>query len=729
VESGGKGCLAFPSEKHAALTTVQRMLAAVFVATGIWYLWWRAGSFNPEALAFSATVYAAEVFGFVAMLLYLVTAWRLERRSPLPMPRNATIAVLIPTRDESVDTVRRTLMAAQRMKHAHDVWLLDDGNRLEMHVLAEELGARYLARNEPAGGKAGNLNHALQQVRAEFIAVFDADHAPAPSFLEETLGFFADERVAFVQTPQDVYNLDSFQHRRSRLGTRIWSEQALFFRVIQAGMDRLNAAFFCGSCAVVRRKAIDDIGGFATGSATEGLHTSLRFHRRGWRSVYYARSLAFGRAPTSASPYLRQHLRRGQGAMQAWRQESVLFSRGLTLGQRFAYISHLFGFVQAWQRVVLYVTPAVVLMTGTLPIAALDREFLVHFVPYVVLGAWLFEETARGFGRGLLTEQYRMMRVGAFIGATLSYFRRAPDANAASTGAAPSDSTWQMLWPLYAVLALNVVAIPVGIGLYFGGGGLTMVALAAGLAASALTAGLAAAAARFALRNSSFKRREYRFPLPVPMRVRTSRGMVLSLATDISPIGCRLVGPPAAAAQVDAELQGELLLPTGDLPVRAVVRARLADSEAGAESPAALGCEFRWGLSDERNQLELFLFGSDLQWRLNGLEDRSRPPLEWVVDEVRGVRQEQRRITNLRWSPLLYRRVNATHEVGVGFISASDEAGGTRTVASLGALPANGQLFAEEVTAAGPRGVVGRVADEQVLETHAAPIYLYRLTA
>jgi hypothetical protein len=100
-----------------------------------------------------------------------------------------------------------------------------------------------------------------------------------------------------------------------------------------------------------------------------------------------------------------------------------------------------------------------------------------------------------------------------------------------------------------------------------------------------------------------------------------------------------------------------------------------------------------------------------------------------VVDEVRGVRQEQRRITNLRWSPLLYRRVNATHEVGVGFISASDEAGGTRTVASLGALPANGQLFAEEVTAAGPRGVVGRVADEQVLETHAAPIYLYRLTA
>jgi cellulose synthase (UDP-forming) len=286
-----------------------------------------------------------------------------------------------------------------------------------------------------------------------------------------------------------------------------------------------------------------------------------------------------------------------------------------------------------------------------------------------------------------------------------------------------------MLWPLYAVLLLNVLAIPAGIALYLQGGGLSLGALAAGLCWAALTAGIAAAAARFALRNSSFKRREYRFPLPVPMRLRTSRGMTLGLATDISPIGCRFVGAAAGSALVGAEIQGELLLPTGDLPVRAVVRAKLADNEAGGESSFALGCEFHWGLSDERNQLELFLFGSDLQWRLNGLEDRARPPIEWLHDELRGVRQERRGFSSLRWSPLLYRRVNTTHEVGVGFISAADTVNGTRTVASLGSLPDNGQLYAEEVTPAGPRGVVGRVADEQVLETHAAPIYLYKLTA
>jgi hypothetical protein len=78
---------------------------------------------------------------------------------------------------------------------------------------------------------------------------------------------------------------------------------------------------------------------------------------------------------------------------------------------------------------------------------------------------------------------------------------------------------------------------------------------------------------------------------------------------------------------------------------------------------------------------------------------------------------------------LLYRRVNAQQEVGVGFISAPQSEAGERTVVSLGVLPENGRLYAEEVTATGPRGVVGRVADAEVLETHSAPIYLYRLTA
>jgi cellulose synthase (UDP-forming) len=727
LESGGKNGRAIPSAKIAGLSVPQRLLVAAFVAVGVWYLAWRPGTFNPDATLFSAVVYAAEVFGFVCAMLYLVMCWRLQRREPLPMPAHATVAVFVPTINESVDIVRRTLMAAQRMKHAHEVWLLDDGNRLEMHVLAEELGCRYLARIHNRHAKAGNLNHALRHTKAEFIAIFDADHAPAPPFLEETLGFFTDERVAFVQTPQDFYNLDSFQHRLDRRSSLVWSEQTLFFRVIQAGKDRLNAAFFCGSCALIRRAALDDIGGFATGSVTEDIHTSIKLHKRGWKSVYYSKSLAFGLAPASAIPFLKQRLRWGQGAMQVWRQEGIVFTRGLSLGQRISYLATMLAYFEGWQRAIFFLSPVIVLTTGVMPILALDVEFLARFIPYYLLTFWVFEEVARGYGRTLLTEQYTMMRFAVFITATFGFFLRKLRFVVTPKTMGEVDATRQSLWPQYLVLGLNAIAIPVGLAMFWRGGGLPVGALVGNVLWASLTLGIAAAGIRFALQASASRRREYRFPLPIPLRVHTPRGLSLGLATDISPLGCRVVGAPVGGTRGGDELQGELLLPTGPLPVRLQVRTVLADSETA--TAAALGCEFRWGLSDERNQLEMFLFGSDLQWRLNGYEDRVRTPLERVTDALRGERPTRRRLANERWSPVLYRRVNSELEAGVGFISATDRDGAPRTLVSLGVLPANGRLFAEEVTPAGPRGVVGRVADEQVLETHAAPIYLYKLTA
>jgi cellulose synthase (UDP-forming) len=727
VETGGKDGLAVPSAKYAELSLAQRVLVAAFVVIGIGYLAWRPSTFNPDAMLFSSVVYGAEVFGFGCALLYLVMCWRLQRRSPLPVPQGATVAVFVPTINESVDIVRRTLMSAQRMKHAHEVWLLDDGNRLEMQVLAEELGCRYLARTSNEHAKAGNLNNALRHTSAEYIAIFDADHAPAPSFLEETLGFFDDERVAFVQTPQDFYNLDSFQHRFDRRDSLVWSEQTLFFRVIQAGKDRLNSAFFCGSCAVMRRQALDDIGGFATGSVTEDIHTSIKLHKRGWRSVYYARSLAFGLAPASAIPFLKQRLRWGQGAMQVWRQEGIVFARGLSFGQRVSYLATMLAYFEGWQRAIFFLAPVLVLTTGVMPILALDAEFLTRFIPYYLLTFWVFEEVARGYGRTLLTEQYTMMRFAVFITATFGFFLRKLRFVVTPKQMGAADATRQSLWPQYLVLGLNAAAIPVGLLLFWRGSGLPVGALVGNVLWASITLGIAAFGIRFALQTSSSRRREYRFPLPIPLRVHDRTGTALALATDISPLGCRIVGAPVSSARSGDELTGELLLPTGPLPVNVAVRAVLLDADQAA--PAALGCEFKWGLSDERNQLEMFLFGSDLQWRLNGLEDRVRTPLERVRDVLLGERPAKRRLASQHWSPVLYRRVNAAQEAGVGFISGSDREDGERTLVSLGMLPPNGRLYAEEVTPAGPRGVVGRLGDEQVLETHAAPIYLYRLTA
>jgi cellulose synthase/poly-beta-1,6-N-acetylglucosamine synthase-like glycosyltransferase len=123
------------------------------------------------------------------------------------------------------------------------------------------LGIGYIRREGNEQAKAGNLNHALEVTEGEFILQLDADHVPMADILHRLLGFFEDPKVAFVQSPQDFYNDDSFTHDVDEQGRRIWEEQRIFFTIIQPGKDRWNAAFFCGSCGIIRRSAFEEIGG------------------------------------------------------------------------------------------------------------------------------------------------------------------------------------------------------------------------------------------------------------------------------------------------------------------------------------------------------------------------------------------------------------------------------------------------------------------------------------
>jgi cellulose synthase (UDP-forming) len=325
--------------KYEPLGVARSILVLVYALVAVWYLTWRLTTFNPQAMAFSVIVYAAEVFGFIVALMHMFIVWRLSVRTAPPAPAGLSVDVLIPSYDEPLDMVRRTLLAAARMDYPHQTWLLDDGNRAEIRALAESLGCRYLVRTDNADAKAGNLNNALKYSTADFIAIFDADHAPAHEFLSETLGYFNDPKLAFVQTPQDFYNLDSYEHRVDPQRRLVWTEQSLFYRVIQRGKDYWNAAFFCGSCAVLRRSALNEVKGFATGTVTEDLQTSIRLHRKGFSSVYHANSLAFGVAPVTVVPFIKQRVRWGQGAMQALRGAGIWFGRGLSLPQRLSYLA------------------------------------------------------------------------------------------------------------------------------------------------------------------------------------------------------------------------------------------------------------------------------------------------------------------------------------------------------------------------------------------------------
>lgn len=159
---------------------------------------WRLGTLNPKGPFFSGLIYAAELFGFVTALLHLFMAWRLSERRARPPRPGITVDVFIPTYSESVDLVRKTLLAAMATDYPHRTWLLDDGRRPGMRALATEIGCDYLTRPDNLHAKAGDLKHALAHSEGEPIAAFDADHAPRRNFLVCTLGYFDDPGVAFA---------------------------------------------------------------------------------------------------------------------------------------------------------------------------------------------------------------------------------------------------------------------------------------------------------------------------------------------------------------------------------------------------------------------------------------------------------------------------------------------------------------------------------------------------
>ena len=618
---------------YTPLEWPRRLLVLAFLAASVWYLHWRLGTLNPDAPIFSGLIYAAEVFGFATALLHVFMCWRLTVRSAPPVRLDVSVDVFVPTYNESVDLVRKTLLAARGMDHPHKTWLLDDGRRPEMRALAAQLGCEYLERADNLHAKAGNLNHALKHSSGELIAIFDADHAPRRDFLAKTLGYFENKRVAFVQTPQDFYNLDSYQHRGGGGGRAVWTEQSLFFRVIQRGKDYWNSAFFCGSCAVVRRSALEEIGGFATGTITEDLHTSMRIHAKGHESVYHAEPLAFGLAPESIQPFLAQRVRWGQGAMHVWRKEGILTHRGLSLAQRLNYFASVLTYFDGWQKAIFYFAPVAVLLSGVLPMRASMTDFLIHFAPFCVLTFWVFEEVARGYGRSLFIEQYNMARFAAFAWATLAWVAPTLKFRVTAKGAPAARGAVRLTFPQWSVLTLNALAIAVGGVVYMVSPNLPLGAVVASVFWAVVNSALAIGVIAFTAITQRNRRKQYRFPVALPAELVVADGSRLSgTVDDVSENGLRFYGKLPVSLAVGDMLTGHLTLPESRVAFWGEVRGAvpLPEDEPGLK---AVGLHFSTS-KEGRNQLEGFLFGSDLQWVLNGYTDQVETPMSRLMPRL-----------------------------------------------------------------------------------------------
>lgn len=665
------------------------VVASVYGAVSIAYFTWRLSVFNPDAIAFSVLFYAAELLAFVGSIITFFICWRVVLRKPAAPPAGLTVDVWIPTYNESIALVRRTVMAAMRIEYPHQTWLLDDGNRPEMRELALTLGCRYLAREKNTDAKPGNLNNALPHSEAEFIAILDSDHVAQKNMLHALLGYFGDPQVAFVQAPQDYYNISAFQYRNKKSRQMLWNDQAVFFNIRMAGRDFWNAATCCGTGVVFRRSAIDRIGGFPPQTVTEDMHTAIRLQKIGYKSVYHPMPVAYGVAPTDFGEYQRQRLRWGQGNVQVCREERIPFTRGLTWAQRICYFELGFLYLEGWTRLLFYLTPPIVLLTGISPIGYTEALFW-FLLPYLAATYLYFEEMSRGSLRLPVNEQLVMARFPVYIASTFGLFLNRIRWRVSSKEFVGHLQVYLLL-PQIAVLILNLAAMAVTV---FAPPARLVESLSPGVIGfvmlwAAVYILLALQVIREAVRCARNKRRDYRFEVPLPLRiVRPSTKPVTAVVDDISEDGMTLSGSFLSGVEAGEALEGTLYLPGGSLPFRAqVVDLRRA---AARGLPSTADCRFEWASIADRDRLDRNLHSCAWHRQFCFAGDYFRTPLDILSDLFSGAERSARQRPG--WEPALCHAPGGGDEARFCVVAADPARGGSARLLSFQPLPAGSRL-------------------------------------
>jgi cellulose synthase (UDP-forming) len=356
-------------------------ILAIDLAAVAWYFGWLLAPDRVGTLVLYVMLIAAECFNLTQAIGFW---WTVSRDRSQPSPREVehrmaqVVDVLIPVYDEPVPIVEPTVAFATRIRGAVRVALLDDAGRPEMAELARRWNVTYIAREDRSGAKAGNLNNALRRTTAPFVAVFDCDHVPSGAFLEQTLGHLEDERVAYVQTPQSYAN-----RARTPIAAGAAAQQDLFFGTIARGKSGAGAMFCCGTNMILRRSALEEVGGFPEESLTEDILLSIRLHERGWKSVYVPEVLARGLGPEDLPSYVGQQVRWARGCVAAIPR---LLTARLPLRIRLQYLLSCMYFLSGWTLLVYMSFPIIRIFTGAQPVAtATADQFLLHFAPYFLL--------------------------------------------------------------------------------------------------------------------------------------------------------------------------------------------------------------------------------------------------------------------------------------------------------------------------------------------------------
>ncbi|MGV8989604.1 MAG: UDP-forming cellulose synthase catalytic subunit [Cypionkella sp.] len=395
----------------AANAPVRFALMAMGSVIVVRYWIWRLTETLPAAgltVSFVLAVILFVVESYSILVFFLnafITADPTERSRPpqVAVDKLPSVDILVPSYNEPSEMLSITLSAAKNMIYPRDkrrVVLCDDGGtdqrcnssdpelaarsqarRAELQQLCADLGIIYSTRAKNEHAKAGNMSAALARLDGDLVAVFDADHVPSRDFLARTVGYFVeDPKLFLVQTPHFFINKDPIERN---LGLRCPPENEMFYSMIHRGLDRWGGAFFCGSAAVLRRKALDSVGGFAGETITEDAETALEIHSNGWRSLYLDVAMIAGLQPETFVSFIQQRGRWAAGMMQMLILKNPLFRRGLGILQRLCYINSMSFWLFPIVRLVYLIAPLTYLFFGVEIFVCTFRDAIVYTLSYM----------------------------------------------------------------------------------------------------------------------------------------------------------------------------------------------------------------------------------------------------------------------------------------------------------------------------------------------------------
>lgn len=473
---GSFGAALLLSRTPGRLSTLVMIVLSISASSR--YIYWRItdtiGFTNLLDAAFGYGLVLAELYAFAVLLIgYFQTAWPLQRR-PVPMPADTStwpsVDVFIPTYNEPLEVVRQTVFSAMSLDWPADrlhVHVLDDGRRAEFREFCEELGVGYLVRDNNHHAKAGNINEALKVTSAEYIAIFDCDHIPTRSFLQVCMGwFFKDTKLVMLQTPHVFFSPDPFERNLDTFH-RMPNEGELFYGIVQDGNDLWNASFFCGSCAIIRRKELLEVGGIAVETVTEDAHTALKLSRLGYNTAYLEVPQAAGLATESLSGHVGQRIRWARGMAQIARTDNPLFGKGLKFGQRLCYLNAMLHFFYGLPRLVFLTAPLAYLFFGAHVFQATALMITAYALPHLAHASVTNSRIQGRFRHSFWNEVYESVLAWYIMRPVLVAFAnpKLGKFNVTAKGGVIEEAyfDWTIARPYVVLLLINLVGFALGI--------------------------------------------------------------------------------------------------------------------------------------------------------------------------------------------------------------------------------------------------------------------------